>query len=70
MILTVKIDAPTWKDRVEGREYQARLSRIAAFLHDLARAIELGQTGGTLERPGLVATYELQLPSSRPSRAA
>lgn len=67
--LKITIEARNWKDRVQGRADQARRTRLAAALRDLASRIEIGAVEGRIERPDLIGTFELQLPAA-PARDA
>lgn len=66
----IEIEARTWRDHVVGRAEQARRSRLAAMLRDMANCIEQGRPDGTLERPDLVGTFKLELPPGPATDAA
>lgn len=68
--LKITIEARAWNDRAVGRTDQARRSRLAAMLRDMATCIEQGRPAGTVERPDLIGTFTLELPTAEPANRA
>jgi hypothetical protein len=64
MNLTLRIDAPRWKNPAEGRAAAVRLAKFAAVLRDAAAAIEQGRREVDFERLDIRGRLRLQLPEA------